>query len=123
MGYQLKSGKEIHPTSFSSGALDSLAAVLNILGVNETEMEPEDLGSGTGFSNNSLFLSMNEGAKAIRYIWKKKREMPKPFKSRKKYHKWFIHQQHIMERESRAKKQIPISDLLDNGTMVTLRWW
>ncbi|KAK2547788.1 Nucleotide triphosphate diphosphatase NUDT15, partial [Acropora cervicornis] len=61
--------KEIHPTSFSSGALDSLAAVLNILGVNETEMEPEDLGSGTGFSNNSLFLSMNEGAKAIRKLF------------------------------------------------------
>ena len=101
MGYKLKSGKEIHPTSFSSGALDSLAAVLNILGVNETEMEPEDLGSGTDFSNNSLFLAMNEGAKAIRYIYeRKKKEMPKPFKSRKTYHKWFIHQQHIMERES-----------------------
>lgn len=74
MGYKLKSGKEIHPTSFSSGALDSLAAVLNILGVNETEMEPEDLGSGTDFSNNSLFLSMNEGAKAIRYTYERKKE-------------------------------------------------
>lgn len=67
MGYQLTPGKETHPTSFSSGALDSLAAVLKTLGVNDTEMEPEDLGSGTDFSNISLFLSMNGGGKVISY--------------------------------------------------------
>lgn len=84
MGHQLKSGKEIHPTSFSSGALDSLAAVLNILGVNETEMEPEDLGSGTDFSNNSLFLSMNEGANDIRYNMKEKKRNAKAIQKQEK---------------------------------------
>lgn len=44
------------PTSSSSGALDSLAAVLKTLGVKDTEMEPPDLGSGTGLSNISFFL-------------------------------------------------------------------
>ena len=49
---------QFHHTSSSSGALDSLAAVLKTLGVNDTEIEPDDLGSGTGFSNISFFLPM-----------------------------------------------------------------
>ena len=49
-------GKDTRLTSSSSGAFDSLAAVLKTLGVNDTEMEPDVLGSGTGFSNNSFFL-------------------------------------------------------------------
>ena len=44
-------------TSSSSGAFDSLAAVLKTLGVNDTDIEPDDLGSGNGFSNNSFFLT------------------------------------------------------------------
>ena len=53
-------GGEGGDTSSSSGALDSLAAVLKTLGVNDTEMEPDDLGSGTGFSNMSFFLAIKE---------------------------------------------------------------
>ena len=43
-------------TSSSSGALDSLAAVLKTLGVKDTEIEPHDLTSATGLSNISFFL-------------------------------------------------------------------
>lgn len=53
-------GGEGGHTSSSSGALDSLAAVLKTLGVNDTEMEPDVLGSGTGFSNMSFFLPIKE---------------------------------------------------------------
>ena len=55
------SGLELKHTSSSSGALDSLAAVLKLLGVKETEIQPEDLGPGTDFANISLFLSVNGG--------------------------------------------------------------
>ena len=48
--------ESVKHTSSSSGAFDSLAAVLKTLGVNDTEMEPANLGSGTGFSSNSVFL-------------------------------------------------------------------
>lgn len=48
-------------TSSSSGALDSLAAVLKTLGVNDTEMEPDDLGSGTGLDSNISFFFPFDG--------------------------------------------------------------
>jgi len=44
------------PTSSSSGAFDSLAAVLNGLGVNDTWIHPDSLGAGTGLSNKSHFF-------------------------------------------------------------------
>ena len=37
--------------------MDSLAAVLKTRGVNDTEMEPDALGSGTVFSRKSFFFS------------------------------------------------------------------
>ena len=59
---------DVKQTSSSSGAFDSLAAVLNTLGVNETEMEPDDLGSGTGFSNNSFFLTMKRNKNSRKFV-------------------------------------------------------
>lgn len=61
-------GGEGGHTSSSSGALDSLAAVLKTLGVNDTEMEPDVLGSGTGFSNMSFFLAIKEGRKTRKLV-------------------------------------------------------